>query len=152
MHCELNCEVGVGNGRNKRNLHFSMHPRKRKKRQKKEKAENFSGLSNWLHTAGVAGSNPASPTIKPLEMRGIFPRIFCLSESCPNPSTLSGNFCTFMLAFLRIFSSELWPSVLRFHHSLITFRRLSYFTQGRVVAVSIIDPVNVRRIHHDRPG
>ena len=38
MHCELNCEVGVGNGRNARNRHLSIHPRKRKKRHKKEKA------------------------------------------------------------------------------------------------------------------
>jgi hypothetical protein len=34
-----------------------------RKGTKKKRPENFSGLSNWLHTAGVAGSNPASPTI-----------------------------------------------------------------------------------------
>ncbi len=38
---------------------------------KKNRPENFSGLSEWLHTAGVAGSNPASPTVHIKELADI---------------------------------------------------------------------------------
>ncbi len=37
-----------------------------KKDTKKKRPENFSGLSNWLHTAGVAGSNPSGFPRRPV--------------------------------------------------------------------------------------
>ncbi len=59
MHCELNCEVDVGNGRNMRNRHFSAHPRKREKWRKKEKAGKFlrpfelasHGMGRWFKSS-----------------------------------------------------------------------------------------------------
>jgi len=54
---ELGGEYGKGSF-----LHVNLSARKSKK---KKRPENFSGLSDRLHTAGVAGSNPASPTIIP---------------------------------------------------------------------------------------
>ena len=56
-----------------------------RKDTKKKRPEKFSGLIERLHTAGVAGSNPASPTIHIKELADkanlfLFNLRFCASD------------------------------------------------------------------------
>ncbi len=149
QHCELNCEVGVGNGRNRRNQGFSAHPRKRKKRRKKEKAGKFlRPFELASHGRGSLVQTQHRPPLNYLKCEEYSLAFFV----CPSLSTTSENFCTFRLAYLRVIFKRAVAQRAALSSFLITFRRLSYFTQGRVIAVSIIDPVNARRIHHNRPG
>jgi hypothetical protein len=45
-----------------------------------------------LPKLGVAGSKPVARSIIPIEIRGVMPRIFCLSGSGQGPSTASMSF------------------------------------------------------------